>query len=241
MDSEDVKQTVKWDSEKLRKFWEFEYKVRQWQFFSGVYTKPVTRKIRKLIGKNRQRILDLGCGNGDMVRSLAEYYPSVSGADIQSSRLEELNTQSKSVPRIQFYSYDELSEMDKSFDVITSIEIIEHLNDDELDTHFDQIKKLLKPDGIVFISVPNSENLERSFVRCPDCGAVFHKVQHMQSWTPKRLTSYLQMEGFEIISIGTTNFGLELHFDIWRSFVIQILRLMKRKMPNLYVTAKLTS
>jgi len=239
MDSEDVKQTVKWDSEKLREFWEFEYKVRQSHFFSGVYTKPVSRLIRKQIGKNRERILDLGCGNGDMVRSLAKYYPSVSGADIPSSKLEELKSHSTS--RVQFYSNDELDDLDMSFDAITSIEIIEHLSDSEMETHIDQIKKLLKPDGVAFISVPNSEDLEVSFMRCPDCGTVFHKVQHMQSWTSERLKSYLQSRGFEVIKIGTTNFGLELHFGIWSLFVIQALKLMNRKMPNLYIIGKISS
>jgi len=238
MCAENVKQTVKWDEDKLRKFWEFEYKVRGTYSFSGVHKKPLVKKIRELIGRNHQKLIDLGCSNGDLVFSLAKYYPLVTGVDIESSKLNELKQNAKSSAKVQFYSYEELDNHHLEYDVITSIEFIEHLDETEMEAHIHLIKKLLKPEGIVFFSVPNSEDLERSYVQCPDCGAVFHRVQHMRSWTPKGIRRYLEDRDFEILKIGTTNFGLELLFGIWGRIIVKGLKILRFKMPNLYLIAK---
>jgi len=234
------RQTVKWNPEKLRRFWEFEYEVRLEAFFSRAHADALVKRIREASGRKKQKVLDLGCGTGDLVFALAKHYTDVFGADIESSRLEELKLKAASTTGVQFLGNSELADLEISFDIITSIETIEHLSDRELDDYIDQIKRLLKPDGLVFITTPNEENLEAGLVKCPDCSAVFHRTQHIRNWSADELFSFLRARGLEISTIGTTNFNRESRFGFLGRLMVGIQKLRKRKMPQLFGAARLT-
>jgi hypothetical protein len=55
---------------------------------------------------------------------------------------------------------------------------------------------------------PNRENLDESIVFCPDCGAAFHRWQHVRSWTPKSIILTMQNSGFQTVHVNETNFKI---------------------------------
>lgn len=103
--------------------------------------------------KNKS-VLDIACGSGygsDMlINSGAQ---RVSGCDIEP----EVIAYAKSIysyPNLSFHVQDILSCDQGPFDVITSFETVEHI--DDLSAYFDKIKQLLKPGGDFFISASTS-------------------------------------------------------------------------------------
>jgi 2-polyprenyl-3-methyl-5-hydroxy-6-metoxy-1,4-benzoquinol methylase len=118
-----------------------------------------------------------------------------------------------------------------AFDAVYSIEVVEHLSNDMLDAMVLECMRLLKKGGILVITTPNDESLERSFTCCPNCNSTFHIWQHVRSWSATSLTSYMSQRGFtKILARGTLLepmyarlvFGLALKF-----------RVTKRRPPHL--------
>lgn len=93
-------------------------------FFSRAHADALVKRIREASGGGKQKVLDLGCGIGDLVFALAKHHTDVFGADIESSRLEELKLKADSTTGVQFLSNSELADLEISFDIITSIETI---------------------------------------------------------------------------------------------------------------------
>lgn len=93
-------------------------------------------------------IFEIGCGNGSTAKELIARGYSVCGIDSSESGIEHARQFGDF--RVQSV-YDDLSEWG-TFDVVLSLEVIEHLTDPRLFAR--QVKSLLKPTGIAIISTP---------------------------------------------------------------------------------------
>lgn len=93
-----------------------------------------------------QRLLDFGTGNGEIASYLSEYYEVVS-VDVADQR-----TAYDGFTFIKFNGED-LPFSDKSFDIVVSNHVIEHVSD--ADKHLSEIRRLLKDDGLVYLATPN--------------------------------------------------------------------------------------
>lgn len=97
--------------------------------------------------------LDCGCGDGELTLKLAKKIGTkkIFGVEILSSKAACARQKG-----IEVFGGDlnkEISFPDHSFDVITAIQVIEHLYD--LDTFVSELKRMLKPGGCLVISTPN--------------------------------------------------------------------------------------
>ena len=93
------------------------------------------------------RILDIGCGNGDMTAQFSKYNYCV-GLDVQNQVREELRSIPHCVARSEAMPFH-----DASFDVVISHHVIEHV--DSHDGHMSEIRRVLKPDGVAYLGTPN--------------------------------------------------------------------------------------
>lgn len=93
-----------------------------------------------------------------------------------------------------------------SFSVVFCSEVLEHLTDGQLEGGLDEIYRILKPGGHLIGTVPNREDLSVSMVVCPDCGKIFHRWGHHQSFDQERLSRYFLQHGFTIEKITTYAF-----------------------------------
>ena len=99
---------------------------------------------------NTGRALDLGCGNGKTVSTLIDEGFQVTGIDFSSVAIEQCRENFKDS---EFFvgSVCELPFDDDSFDYITAVHVLEHLNDEELSKTVSEIRRVLKAEGYVFI------------------------------------------------------------------------------------------
>ncbi len=95
---------------------------------------------------------------------------------------------------------------DSYVDICFLIEVIEHLKDESIDKTLREIYRVLKNNGHLVLTTPNKEDLELSKVLCPECGCIFHKMQHLHSWDSDRLRNIVCSYGFYEVNIIETNF-----------------------------------
>jgi len=111
--------------------------------------------IKKIKNINFESILDIGCGDGRLIYELKKIFPEkkMVGVDLSEQAIsfaKAFNRLNKS----EFYStYSEINNV--KFDLITLIEVLEHIPDKDIKTITETIKNRLAPGGKLIISVPS--------------------------------------------------------------------------------------
>lgn len=105
-----------------------------------------------------QRLLDVGCGDGAYTVRIAERFTRVDAIDIQRDRLDMFAQRLVERPTptpvtIHDMSATDLDFPDDTFDLVTAIEVMEHIA--ELDRALREINRVLKPGGRLAITTPN--------------------------------------------------------------------------------------
>jgi 2-polyprenyl-3-methyl-5-hydroxy-6-metoxy-1,4-benzoquinol methylase len=195
---------LKWDNETLSRFWGY-YSQFPELYFSRQKGRDVIRFVGGMIPKGAA-VLDYGCGPGHLLPYLLDEGYQVQGADIS---LETIGSAVDLRGRENFMGFatiDGLLEGDRKFDVIFLLEVIEHLDDQQLEMTLGQARRLLKKGGLFVVTTPNEEQLEDSMVYCPVANVIFHRWQHMRSWSAAGLGEALASRGFSEVKVETRNF-----------------------------------
>lgn len=133
-------------------------------------------------------ILDVGCGGGILSEGLANLGANVTGIDLSTQAISAAKSHSNLNPATSNINYAVISIEDFAssqqnlghFDVITCMELLEHVPDPQ--AIINNIKKLLKPNGTVFLSTLN-KNL-KSYI----LSIVF--AEYILNWIPKGTHEY---------------------------------------------------
>jgi SAM-dependent methyltransferase len=162
--------------------------------------------VRPLAG---QRILDYGAGPGYLVESLLRCRAAVSAVDYAPGCVVDLNQRFK---RDRFwcgarlFDGNRLPWDDNHFDIVCCLETIEHLLPEHLNLVLGELRRVVRPGGVVLLTTPNSENLRDQTVFCPNCCSEFHRWQHVRRWTSETLRQRLVMLGYEVRFCRGINF-----------------------------------
>lgn len=199
-----------WTPQMVKTFWDY------WSnspdiFFACRYGWEVTRQISPYLPKEGA-ILDYGCGPGCLARELLERDLQVAGLDFSPEMVGLVNRRFGA--RANFlgaFQADAMTDKAHSFDAAVAIEVIEHLYDEQLNELLDNLQMLLRPGGLIVLTTPNEENLEDNYVLCPVSGQLFHRWQHVRSWSVASLSDYLRDRGFELEAAFTTDFTATFH------------------------------
>ena len=116
------------------------------------------RKILKY--KSRGRLLDFGCGRGYFLK-IADKHFETYGIDISEYCINETNSNSPSSKTICGDSEKIKEFSNEFFDIITAIDVLEHMEDPG--PIIDLFHKKLSTDGILLINIPNTESLGRKW------------------------------------------------------------------------------
>lgn len=141
------------------------------------------------------KLLDLGCGSGNYLYSLAELEWDVFGVEIDESAAQHARDQLG----LQVFTgtLEEAKFPATFFDVVTMRQVLEHLPDPA--SSLAEVYRILKPGGEVMVEVPNMATptavLFRSWWFNLDV------PRHLYSFTPHTLRAMLNKAGFASIAV----------------------------------------
>ncbi|WP_028950556.1 class I SAM-dependent methyltransferase [Sulfurihydrogenibium subterraneum] len=104
-------------------------------------------------------VLDIACGEGYGSDFLSNYANKVIGVDIDKNSINHAKSKYKK-ENLEFMTGSVSNipiEGSKIFDVIVSFETIEHVDEETQSMFIQEVKRLLKEDGIFIVSTPNKE------------------------------------------------------------------------------------
>ena len=110
--------------------------------------------VKYLKGK---KVLDIACGRGEfLMRDPLNYV----GIDLDQKLIAICRNKG-----LKAFSMDalELNFSDKSFDAVHAAQIIEHFTPADAVAFLAEISRVLKPDGVVFITTPGNKNVWNTF------------------------------------------------------------------------------
>ncbi len=167
------------------------------------------------------RWLDYGCGAGGLVRYLNEQGLSSARGFEQGWSRHLLIEQD--VPHLDEAG---LLESEGSFDVVTMIEVIEHVVDPvaELET----VRRLLRPGGVLLMTTGNALPYRKDIVRwrylLPDI--------HLSLFEPTTLALALSRAGFDVAEPGfVAGWRDIIHFKILKTLHVQTSNTLEAMLP----------
>ncbi len=152
--------------------------------------------FKKHIGEKHTDFLEIGCGNGEVLRALSDLKNmSLTGADIYLSGIKFAKSR---LPNVKFVQLDAINIPFKNeFDAIGCFDVLEHIDEDV--KVMQELAKALKQNGLLFITVP----------QYPFLWSEIDEIdRHKRRYTRKEITKKIKGVGLEIIDINCFTFLL---------------------------------
>lgn len=161
------------------------------------FLKTLKSNLKKI---NASTIVELGAGEGELLRILRKIFPeaSISGSDISEDMMKkaEKALKGKNI-NLSVEDIHKLSYKSKKFDLVVCAEVIEHVDDPE--KALSEIKRICK--GRVLLSVP-LEPLWRilNMARGKYISDLGNTPGHLNHFTPGQFHALVERSGFKILS-----------------------------------------
>lgn len=117
------------------------------------YMQPI---VNKLAGMSWQSLLDVGCGDARMIYELMPLIGERRVKGIDLSRRAILFAQAFNDGNGAEIACEDIKDISETFDVVTAIETLEHIPDEEIGDFVKQIHSRLNKEGTLLVSVPTT-------------------------------------------------------------------------------------
>ena len=175
------------------------------EYLIRIFRRLRARHIRSYSGLESGRILDVGCGRGLMLAELKRYGWECFG--IERSKIA--SEYARDVMGIKVETTGDLigcGYPSAYFDVVCLWHVLEHMPA-PLEV-LKEIKRILKPNGLLFIEVPNFRSWQSMIAR--NKWIYTEAPRHLYHFSPYGLNSILEHIGFDCIKRST--YSLEFGF-----------------------------
>jgi 2-polyprenyl-3-methyl-5-hydroxy-6-metoxy-1,4-benzoquinol methylase len=185
--------------------------------------RQVLSVLRTLPLESRPKLLDVGCGEGQFLYLAKQIGFEVTGVDFNSLSLEAarrvFGITSLYQSSLEDFAADPSREL---YDVITMLEVLEHTANPFRTVR--TVVKLLKPGGLLLVSVPGHERWPLWFD--PDTDRPPH---HLTLWTERSLSRILERGGLKVASVRRKRLDAgDLGCHAKSKFKLILLRLLSR-------------
>ncbi len=174
--------------------------------------------------------LDVGCGAGLLCEPLARMGAAVTGVDAAPENIEAARAHAAQSGLAIDYRAGEISGLGLGqFDVVTSMEVIEHVTDPA--AFVGELARHLKPDGLLLLSTPNRTAASRLFLveAAERLGQVPRGTHDWDKFLPpEELTALLEGAGLEVTAMEGIAFsplkGLHLSSNMAVNYILSARR-----------------
>lgn len=142
------------------------------------------------------RVLDVGCGTGDMVEVLQSL--GYQGFGVEVAERAASSARERFGSRIVGGTLQDAPWSESSFDAATLFHVLEHLGDPR--RTLDHLTRLVRPGGAILIEVPNIDSWGFRLFRTRWQPLLM--PQHLFHYSPAPLRRLIEEYPFEVISIG---------------------------------------
>ncbi|MCJ7789154.1 MAG: class I SAM-dependent methyltransferase [Candidatus Atribacteria bacterium] len=194
--------------EEYNKMYKFEEHYWWW-----VGKRAIIKHLLDILKLDSINILDVGCGTGINLDFLQKY-GNVFGVDFSKEAKKFCKMRGYKIIQA---NAEKLPLKENTFDLITALDLLEHLDDNMAISEF---YRVLKPDGYLILTVPAF-----TFLWSKHDEALHHKRRYDKN----QLKNVLKSNGFIIKKLSYWNFFL--------FFPIAIIRLIKKNMKNKTITS----
>lgn len=158
------------------------------------------------------RLLDIGCANGELLRSFKLFAPewTMVGFEIDDQRRGEV----EKIPGVEAFVSGSLDKINKQFNLITLIHVFEHLPHPK--NWLEKIRRLLAPNGMILIQVPDPKKNPYNLLVADHCSHFlmsnliyiaeqtdYEIVTHSDDWVSREYTLLLRPRPRSIIKKAT--------------------------------------
>lgn len=177
-------------------------------------------------------VLDVGCGNGIISRSLGRKGFNVLGIDVSDKAIEKAKSLND-LPNVRFQlmSAEQLAVSNEKYHAVVCSEVLEHLN--EPHKLLNVLYQSLRNEGVLIVTVPNGKGPREVFITKPvqslrkknnwlwkfvqwlkslfgyggtTVQSSADDLTHIQFFTKKSLEQLASHTSFKIVRFGKTNF-----------------------------------
>ena len=148
---------------------------------------------KAIIGYGHGRILELGCGSGDLAYSLADHAQRIVATDIDGDDIKlaqsraglwALSREQLSKIELKQMSALQLDFAESEFDWAISTSMVEHLDPQDVERHLREVHRILKPNGSYLMWCPNV------------LGHHADQADHRTMWSYRQWIAKLRRAGF---------------------------------------------
>ncbi len=140
---------------------------------------------KKLSPYMKKDLLDIGAGNGAFLRAVSKENETINlnAYDINERKLNVFS----SLENFSHFYSGQLEDVTEKFDVVSVQHVLEHIPDPL--SFLSEIKKLIKPGGVLFIQVPDNDKNPFDIL----------VADHVTHFYPETLSYLLELAGYEIV------------------------------------------
>ncbi|CAN5526200.1 bifunctional 2-polyprenyl-6-hydroxyphenol methylase/3-demethylubiquinol 3-O-methyltransferase UbiG [soil metagenome] len=155
-----------------------------------------------------KRVLDVGCGAGLLCEPLARLGATVTGLDAAPENIAAASAHAAQSGLGIRYVAGELSALGERFDLVTSMEVIEHVVDPA--AFVGQLAGALAPGGLMILSTPNRTAFSKlALITIGEGTGQIPRGTHdwSQFLTPAEMTQLLEAEGLKVTDTRGLSFS----------------------------------
>ena len=217
--------------------YDYNYQYRKWNDGSDsnysntakLYKTYLETELKKY--PKNSKVLDYGCGIGLLVNYLNQYFDNVEGVDASETQVNKALEKNLNIKHIPIESYKEWIKVNHNkFDIIFLQDVLEHVDKVYQLDFLKELVKTLSNNGIIYIKVPNANNLVGLRWRYIDW-------EHTSSFTEHSLDFICHNAKLETIEYLKDETGLEPRYKylIRPSLLGYYFKIIIRKLWKIYL------
>jgi SAM-dependent methyltransferase len=142
------------------------------------------------------RILELGCGRADATRAIASAHPDarITAMEVDMTQ-HAINVAHRDLPNVEFVEggAQAIGAPDASFDVVLMFKSLHHVPGDMLDAALREIRRVLVPGGLAYVSEPVFAGAYNDVIR------IFHDEERVRRVAFDALQRAVASGSFELV------------------------------------------
>ena len=215
MNNKNINQILEYAKENIEKISKTKF---SYDFDSELYKQGIIEDLKEIkeLKISKKNVLDFGCGRGIFTLLLSKIFEKSYGVDIEpitnekdidpSGPLYKIQPKIWSIFEKEFevkYKYysSKIPFENQKFDCVVAYAVLEHIENKELRDILKEINRVLKKDGILYIS-----RTPRRLSFSERLGKYLRLGVHEKLFGEKEIKEFLEKNGFKILKFKRTDF-----------------------------------